>query len=388
MVSSGGSQAAQVALVYQVYALTRSGAWVVAALFASLTVGGLLAPVTGWVADRFDRRLVMVVSELSAGAAYLAMVFVHAPAPLVAGALTATVLGAPFRAASAAAIPNLVGPDDLAWANGLLGTAFNAALVAGPFVGGALVAVSGARLVFAVNTATFVVSGVVIGLTSGSFGTGSRTADRGTRDLLAGFRLIVGNRLLAPLAASSALAFASFGTALVIDPALTRYFHAGPVGYGLLTAVWGAGAVLGAVVAGRVVTVERAPRAVVWGMVAMAVSLGSVPLLPTFGLIVSAGAIGGVGDGFVFVPWLLLVQHHTADAVRGRAVAATEAFDQVAFLAGMGLAVPAVAVVGPHHAYAVTGILLAMASVAAVIATRSRGLVEAVAVGPLEEAFE
>jgi len=120
----------------------------------------------------------------------------------------------------------------------------------------------------------------------------------------------------------------------------------------------------------------------------MAVSLGSVPLLPTFGLIVSAGAIGGVGDGFVFVPWLLLVQHHTADAVRGRAVAATEAFDQVAFLAGMGLAVPAVAVVGPHHAYAVTGILLAMASVAAVIATRSRGLVEAVAVGPLEEAFE
>jgi len=381
VVSSGGSQAAQVALVYQVYALTRSGAWVVAALFASLTVGGLLAPVTGWVADRFDRRLVMVVSELSAGAAYLAMVFVHAPAPLVAGALTATVLGAPFRAASAAAIPNLVGPDDLAWANGLLGTAFNAALVAGPFVGGALVAVSGARLVFAVNTATFVVSGVVIGLTSGSFGTG-------TRDLLAGFRLIVGNRLLAPLAASSALAFASFGTALVIDPALTRYFHAGPVGYGLLTAVWGAGAVLGAVVAGRVVTVERAPRAVVWGMMTMAVSLGSVPLLPTFGLIVSAGAIGGVGDGFVFVPWLLLVQHHTADAVRGRAVAATEAFDQVAFLAGMGLAVPAVAVVGPHHAYAVTGILLAMASVAAVIATRSRGLVEAVAVGPLEEAFE
>jgi MFS family permease len=167
------------------------------------------------------------------------------------------------------------------------------------------------------------------------------------------------------------LAFSSFGTALVIDPALSRYFHAGAVGYGLLTAVWGAGAVAGALVAGRVVTVERAPRAVVWGMVAMAVSLGAVALLPTFALIVAAGAIGGVGDGFVFVPWLLLVQHHTADAVRGRAVAAVEAFDQIAFLAGMGLAVPAIAVAGPHHAYAVTGILLAFASIAAALATRA-----------------
>ena len=371
IVSSGGSQAAQVALVYQVYALTHSGGWVAASLFASLTVGGLLAPVSGWVADRFDRRLVMVVSELSAGGAYLVLVFVHAPAALVAGALTATVLGAPFRAASAAAIPNLVGIDDLAWANGLLGTAFNAALVAGPFIGGALVAVSGARLVFAVNTITFVVSAIVIGLTSGSFGAGSKASHGQARDLLAGFRLILVNRLLAPLGAASAMAFASFGTALVIDPALTRYFHAGPVGYGLLTAVWGAGAVLGAVIAGRTVTVERAPGAVVWGMVAMAVSLGSVALLPTFGLIVAAGAIGGVGDGFVFVPWLLLVQHHTADAVRGRAVAAVEAFDQVAFLAGMGLAVPAIAVAGPHHAYAITGVLLVFASLSAVVATRS-----------------
>ena len=214
-------------------------------------------------------------------------------------------LGAPFRAASAAAIPNLVAAEDLPWANGLLGTAFNAALVAGPLIGGALVALSGASLVFAVNAASFVVSAAVIALTSGRFGgrhPATHADGRGGQTLLVGFRLLVGDRLLAPLTVSSALAFVAFGAALVIDPALARQFHAGSVGYGLLTTVWGGGAVVGAMLAGRTVTVERAPGAVVLGMLAMAVSLGSIPVLPTFPLIVAAGAIGGVGNGFVFIP--------------------------------------------------------------------------------------
>jgi MFS family permease len=339
---------------------------VAAALFGSISLGGLLGPISGWVADRFDRRRVMVLSELTSGAAYLSLVFAHTPGLLLAGALAATILGAPFRAASAAAIPNLVGAEDLAWANAQLGAAVNVALVAGPLVGGALVAISGAGLVFAVNAATFAISGVVIGCTPGVFG-GHRQHSHGdapsTRDLFAGFRLIVSNKRLAPLAAASALAFASFGAALVIDPALSRYFHAGSIGYGLLTTVWGAGAVVGALVAGRVVTVPRAHKAVVGGMAAMAISLGSIVVLPTFALIVTAGVIGGAGSGFVFIPWLLLIQHHSADAVRGRVVAAAEAFDQISFLAGMGAAVPVISMTNPHQAYALTGVLLTTATI-------------------------
>lgn len=366
IVSAGGSQAAQVALVYQVYATTHSGAWVVASLFASLSVGGLLGPLSGWVADHFNRRSVMVASELGGGAAYLVLVAVHGPGLLVAGALAATILGAPFRAASAAAIPNLVDVEELPWANGLLGTAFNVALVAGPFAGGALVAASGARLVFAVNAASFLVSAAVIAVTPGNFG--GRSAEQAiseTQAVLAGFHLLLRDRVLAPLAASSALAFGAFGSALVIDPALAHAFHAGAVGYGLLTTVWGGGAVLGAIVAGRTVQVSWAPRAIVWGMLAMAVSLGSIVVLPSFALIVAAGTFGGVGNGFVFIPWLLVIQHRTPDGVRGRAIAATEALDQMAFLSGMGVAVPTVSLLGAHHAYGVTAVLLAGATIAA-----------------------
>lgn len=381
MVSTGGSQAAELALVYQIYAVTRSGVWVAAALFGAIGLGGLLGPISGWIADRFDRRKVMVVSELTAGAAYLGLVFAHAPGVLLAGALIATVLGAPFRAASAAAIPNLVRPDDLAWANAQLGAASNTALVAGPLVGGALVAASGAWLVFAVNAISFGISGVVIALTSGTFG-GHRqhVSDQGRdrHELFAGFRFIVTHKRLAPLAAASALAYCSFGAALVIDPALSRYFHAGSVGYGLLTAVWGAGAVIGALVAGRTVTVERARNAVVVGMAAMTVSLGSIPLLPTFALIVAAGSLGGAGSGFVFIPWLLLIQHHSTDAVRGRVVAAAEAFDQIALLVGMVSVVPIIAYAKPHHAYALTGLLLAVATGVVALARPAPDLAEPV----------
>jgi MFS family permease len=314
----------------------------------------------------------MVISEVAAGAAYLVLVFVHRPLLLLVGALAATALGSPFRAASAAAIPNLVAAEDLPWANAQLGAAFNVALVAGPLVGGLLVAASGASLVFAVNAATFAISGALIATTRGRFGAPRHhSVPEGPRaaELFSGFRFILSSGRLAPLAVASALAFASFGTALVIDPALSRYFHAGSLGYGLLTAVWGAGAVVGAVVAGRVVTVERAHRAVIWGMGAMAVSLGSIALLPTFALIVAAGTVGGAGSGFVFIPWLLLLQHHSPDHVRGRVVAAADAFDQIAFLIGMGLAVPAIWLADPHRAYALAGLLLVAATAMTVLAS-------------------
>jgi MFS family permease len=324
----------------------------------------------------------MVISEVSAGAAYLGMVFAHTPGRLLAGALTATILGAPFRAASGAAIPNLVGAQDLAWANAQLGAAVNIALVAGPLVGGTLVAVSGPGLVFVVNAATFGASGVLIAFTPGVFG-GRHQHPIGerhpARELFAGFRLIVCNRRLAPLAAASSLAYGAFGTALVIDPALSKYFHAGAVGYGLLTTVWGAGAVVGALVAGRVVTVPRAHQAVVWGMAVMAVSLGSIVVLPTFALIVAAGAVGGVGSGFVFIPWLVLIQHHSPDMVRGRVVAAAEAFDQISFTAGMGVAIPLLSVANPHRAYALTGLLLTAATLIAAVSSPRRPTIEPVA---------
>ena len=142
-VSVSGSQAAQIAVVYVIYTATHSGAWVIAALAASIGVNGLLGPAAGWVSDHFDRRPTMTSSELGAGLVYLLLVFAHRPMLLVLGSLAAAIVGSPFRSASAAAIPNLVSDKDLGWANGQVGAAFNLALVVGPIRGGVLLAASG-----------------------------------------------------------------------------------------------------------------------------------------------------------------------------------------------------------------------------------------------------
>ena len=143
--STAGSQAAQIALAFRVYEETGSAAWVSAALVASVGVVGLVGPVSGRLADRVDRQRLMVVTELAGAVGWVLVLAAPSPAALVIAVLVATAANAPFRAASAAAIASIAGPDDLSWANGTLATAGNAALVLGPLAGGALVGTVGAR---------------------------------------------------------------------------------------------------------------------------------------------------------------------------------------------------------------------------------------------------
>ena len=138
-ISATGSLAAYTALTYEVYRRTGSPYWVSAAAFVSFALAGAAAPVAGWLADRYDRRRVMIGSDLAAAAVYLAAAAL-ASSPLALIALTAlgAAAQAPFRPASMAALPNVAAPEDLNWANGLLGSTLSAGIVAGPVVGGLL----------------------------------------------------------------------------------------------------------------------------------------------------------------------------------------------------------------------------------------------------------
>ena len=69
-ISATGSLAAYTALTYEVYHLTGSAYWVSTAAFASFALAGAAAPFAGWLADRYDRRRVMIASDLSAAAVY------------------------------------------------------------------------------------------------------------------------------------------------------------------------------------------------------------------------------------------------------------------------------------------------------------------------------
>ena len=359
LVSVAGSQAAQVALVFTIYQRTQSAAWVSAALFALVAVTGLLGPVSGWIGDRFDRRRVMITSELAAGVGWVGLLAVDAPWLLVALALAATAAGAPFRAASAATIPSLVDEEDLTWANGIVAGSFNAALVVGPLLGGALVAASGPDAVFVVNAGSYVASAALLARLPAERA-GDRQMHLAVTGMMVGFRVVAHRRLLRRLVAVTAVSFAAFGVTLVADLPLADHFDAGSVGYGLLTALWGLGAVAGSWAAARWLRPSGEAVGLTLGTAAMAVSLGSIAVMPAFAPIVLVGTIGGIGSGYAFTPWFTMVQRLTEDVHRSRVFAAAEACEQGAFVAGMLLAGWMVDAVGPRATYLVPGVLLGL----------------------------
>lgn len=123
----------------------------------------LLSPLAGAVADRFDLRRVMIVSELVQGGLILVVALTLPPLPVLLALVAARAMaGQVFLPASRAAVPALVSDDDLPAANSLLGFGSNAGEVLGPLVAAALVGVVGIPGVLVVDAATFGVSALLL----------------------------------------------------------------------------------------------------------------------------------------------------------------------------------------------------------------------------------
>ena len=154
------------ALLGYVYSATGSPGWVGAATIFRLLPYALLGPVGGAVADRYDRRTVLLVGDLLRCAQMFALAAVVAfdgPVALVI-ALTAlaSAAGTAERPAAMALLPRLVGEARLGPANALLHTVQDLGIVAGPALGAVLLAVTTATAAFVVNGLTFAISAVLI----------------------------------------------------------------------------------------------------------------------------------------------------------------------------------------------------------------------------------
>src|SRR6266508_4036159 len=118
LISLMGGSAAYIALIAALYERTGSAAWVSAALFAGVIGSVIGAPADGYIGDRYDRRRVMIATDLgSAAVAGAIALVIDRPAALVILFGLLAVATSPFAPASAAAIPNLVGEDAVARAN-------------------------------------------------------------------------------------------------------------------------------------------------------------------------------------------------------------------------------------------------------------------------------
>jgi MFS family permease len=162
-VSFIGDSLAGVALLLLVHETQGTGTAVALLLLAGDFTPSLLSPFSGAISDRFDRKRLMIGSELAQGAviAVIALVAMPLAALLVLVALQ-NVLAGIFQPASRSAVPDLVASDRLTEANAALGFGTHGFDLIGPLVGAALLPFVGVRGMLLADAATFVVSALLL----------------------------------------------------------------------------------------------------------------------------------------------------------------------------------------------------------------------------------
>ena len=124
----------------------------------------LMSPLGGALADRLDRRKLMVGCDLARAGLCLAFLFIGMSTYWIAFPLLAVLssFSAAFEPAFAAAVPNLVEPRDLGPANALSGSSWGTMLAVGAALGGVVTATLGRDAAFLVDAASFVISAGLI----------------------------------------------------------------------------------------------------------------------------------------------------------------------------------------------------------------------------------
>jgi MFS family permease len=337
VISVTGSEAVWIALMVAIYASTHSTVWMSAALFVTIGASGIATPLLGSLGDHHDRRRVMIASELCAAAvAGVTVAFTHRPLALVALALAGAIAQSPFFSASTAAVPNLVEPADVAWANSTISIGRNAGALLGPMLGGVVAGLLAPSVVFAASAACFAGSAVTIASVSGTFADPDRTGADEHSGLRAGFRFILADPVLRRITLAWIVLLFLLGPVLVAELPLARSFGAGPVGYGILVACWGGGAIGGSFV-GRRLAVTRERATMIGGCAVIGAGFAAVAGAPVFAVALAGMATAGLAEGAVTVCEQGILQRRTPDAVRSRATAAAEA----AALAAFALSFPA-----------------------------------------------
>ena len=321
-ISSMGAQATLVALPYQLYVETHSALLVGLLGAAELVPLVVMALLGGAVADRMDRRRLLLLSQLGvfAGAGGLAVAaFAGRPSVLTLYVLGALLAGfnALQNVARSAILPNLVDRQRLRPALALNYGLSALTMVLGPGLGGLLIAgfgVQAAYTVDAVSCLAVVFTVLPIAMQPPLGG----QDDSVLRSIADGLRYVRGNRALVGSFAIDLVAM-TFGMPRALFAVLAvSVYHAGAGGTGVLYAAVSAGATVAALTTGWLSHARRLGVIVIWAVIAWGTAIALTGLMGSLWLAAGMLAIAGAADSVSAVCRSTINQTVTPDHMRGR----------------------------------------------------------------------
>ena len=363
-----------------VWAYQEGGAAAVGAYqavrFIAMAVTG---PIGGVIADRMSRRTFMIVSDVLRAiliAAAAIAITTDAPSLVVyALAVAAAVVGAPFRAAQAGLLPDLVdSPSDLTAANALAGNLESVMLFAGPALAGLIIAVWDVNAVLWLNVATFVWS-ILLLLTVRAKAAATTDEDENDEepaeaaskfmtDLSAGFGLVARDRDLRNVALmSGATGFAWGGLTVFMVLLATDVLESGPEGLGYLNAVLGVATVAGGLLVLRRLSSSRLGEDMVIGALGWAVPLLALAAFPSPVTTFVALAVIGLSEPLSGLGFETIPQRVAPSDFVSRVYAAMESALVLAMSIGAVLAPLLVDRLGLRPSIAISGAVVLLVAV-------------------------
>ena len=324
LVSNTGTWLQNAAVPYVLFKLTDSSVWVGLSVFAALFPGVVCGPISGAIADRVDRRIMLFWVQTASALAAAAMAIAWAAGwhrPWLILALTGLGgicmgFGMPVWQGLVA---DLVPRDSLAAAVTMNSIQFHGSRAFGPALAGVILATVGPTWAFIGNAVSY--GAVMLALWLVRATPNLRVGQRAgmLADLRAGLSYARRHQGIATaLVLVTTIGF--LGNPIVqLAPAFSeRIYHVGAGEYGLLTAAFGAGAASGVYAMGYLGERHLRSTLLIWALLALATSVIGFGMSPTYLVGVACVLVAGsaaVGSGVLL---LTVVQSYVDDAFRGR----------------------------------------------------------------------
>ncbi|HEY4830166.1 MAG TPA: MFS transporter [Solirubrobacteraceae bacterium] len=370
-VSACGDWLYNVALLAVVFERTHSASLLALTTAARLVPMVVLGPLGGVLAHRYDRRHLIIASDLARALLMVALAAVALTglpiilAPAIAAAATAAgVVHPPCVAASTA---RLVAEDELQRASVARAAIGQTAIVVGPALGALILLVASPAAAIALNGLTFLASATAVTAIAAqdafrpTVGIAATNATSVLGDMRAGASALRGAPTAIRLTAAEVLCSAVAGL-VTVTLVLVGRKTAGTSGYGLLLGAIGAGGVTGAMGMARIEATDQWRRILAAGLLLVAISLAALGLATN---LLSALALAFLLGGGMIVSEVLsetALPRLLDDAVLSRAYGLAYPAAICGIVAGSLIAAPLVALLG------LTGTLVAAGSCVLLVA--------------------
>ena len=366
-VSFLGDEVALLAMAFR--AKAELGHFGVAAILIAGAVPLLvLAPFAGLLVDRVRTRPLLVLVTLAQAGICVALAWSPSVllVPLIALLACGTAVSSP---AWQALVPSLVRTSQLPRAIGTLQSFVACAGVAGPFLGGFLVATYGFHVPLLVDAVSFVaLAAIPLVLRIDRVPAGAADGGFSIREAFAGVRVVLRHPVIRSLLALLTLFVLALGVINVVEIYfITTALHAGPRGYGLLGLCFGGGMLVAASLSGRIAArFPRPERPFVVGCTVLCLGIGGFGLTTQLWQAAALLMVVGAANAIVNVNASVMITTNCTDDIRGRvfsAIQGTVSAAQILALAAGGLLLLAVA----PRSIIVAGALVSSATLCATI---------------------